>query len=188
MIDDAYRAVRSDQSVQSYFRGSTSLAPVELVGYMKTKLRLLDAEGSFQPAGLLQIGDALATVNPLTSRGASLGLLQAEALAEAIAGDVSDYARQQDAVLQTYHEWVAPNWADGVLRGNYLRPDLKLPNQVSDLIDSAGRRHRRVQELRSAQRKSGIAPSTTQATDLATRVAQLQVPPSLIDTLEPVSS
>jgi 2-polyprenyl-6-methoxyphenol hydroxylase-like FAD-dependent oxidoreductase len=167
-IEEAYRAVTSDNKLQPYCQEAVCLAPIEIIGYLRASLRLLDTERSFQPAGLLQIGDALATVNPLTSRGASLGLIQAEALAMCIERNVSDYMSQCEALLRTYHEWVVPNWADGVIRDNFLRPDLNLPNKVNKAVDLARRRWR-------------LAFSTNQMTELATRVAQLQTPPSAID-------
>lgn len=175
-IDEAYQAVMSDDNLKPYCQSAVCLAPIEIIGYLKTKLRLLYAEKSFQPAGLLQIGDALATVNPLTSRGASLGLIQAEALATCIARDVSDYMSQCETLLQTYHEWVVPNWADGVIRGSFLRPDLNLPDEVNKAVDLARRRWRLAQD-------SPVTFEPNQKSELAMRVGQLQSPPSAIDDL-----
>jgi 2-polyprenyl-6-methoxyphenol hydroxylase-like FAD-dependent oxidoreductase len=185
IIDEAYRAVMSD--LQPYCQGAACLAPIEIIGYLSTKLRLLDTERPFQPVGLLQIGDALATVNPLTSRGASLGLIQAEALATCIARDVSDYVSQFEAVLRIYHEWVVPNWADGVIRGSFLRPDLNLPNKVKKAVDLARSRWRLLQDSGAARQESSVAFAPNQAAELAMRVGQLRTPPSAIDNLrEPV--
>lgn len=170
IIEDAYRAVMSDNNLQPYCQGAVCLAPIETIGYLRARLRLLDTERSFQPAGLLQIGDALATVNPLTSRGASLGLIQAETLATYIARNVSDYMGQCEALVRIYHEWVVPNWADGVIRDNFLRPDLNLPDKVKKAVDLARRRWR-------------LAFATNQMTEVATQVAQLRTPPSAIDNL-----
>lgn len=187
IIDEAYRAVMSDNKLQPYCQGAVCLAPIEIIGYLRTKLRLLDTERPFQPVGLLQIGDALATVNPLTSRGASLGLIQAEALVTCVARNVSDYMSQCEAVLRTYQEWVVPNWADGVIRGSFLRPDLNLPNKVNKAVDLARRRWRLVQDFVAARSQSSVAFAPNQTTELATRVAQLQTPPSAIDSFgEPV--
>lgn len=180
VIEEAYRAVMSDDEVQQYFQGAVCLAPVETIGYLRSRLRLLDGERSFQPAGLLQIGDALAEVNALTSRGASLGLIQAEALAAPIARNVSDYSSQCEALLRIYHEWVVPNWADGAIRDHFLRPDLDLPDNVDKAVDLARRRWRLAQRSEAAQQESSAA--TKQKTDLVTRIAQLQTPPSAIDT------
>jgi len=166
-IEGAYRAVMSDNELQPYCQGAVCLAPIETIGYLGARLRLLDTERSFQP-GLLPIGDALAQVNPLTSRGATLGLIQAEALATCIAHNVSDYLSQCETLLRTYHEWVVPNWADSVIRDKFLQPDLKLPDKVNEAVDLARRRWR-------------LAFATNQLTELATRVAQLQTPPSAID-------
>ncbi len=183
IIDEAYRSVMSDDKLQPYCRGAVCLAPIEIVGYLKTRLRLLDSERPFETAGLLQIGDALATVNPLTSRGVSLGLIQAEALATCIARDVSDYMSQCETLLRTYYEWVVPNWADGVIRGNFLRSNMDLSNKVSRVIDLARGRLRLMQDFRAARSKSAVAFARNPLTELATRVAQLQTPPSAMDTL-----
>ena len=188
-IDEAYRAVMSDNNLKQNIEGAVCLAPIQITGYLKTRLRLLDTETSFEPAGLLQIGDALAAVNPLTSRGASLGLIQAEALATCIARDVLDYVSQRETLLRTYHEWVVPNWADGVIRDNFLQPDLSLPNEVNKAVKLARLRWRRVQAFRTAGRESPVAFATNQRTQLAIRVAQLQIPPSAIDNFtEPLVS
>lgn len=176
-IDEAYQAVMSDSTLQPYSQGAVCLAPIEIVGYLRTRLRLLDTERPFQPAGLLQIGDALATVNPLTSRGASLGLIQAEALAACIARDVSDYMSQCEAVLRAYQEWVIPNWADGVIRGSFLGPDVNLPDKVKHAVDLARSRWR----FGRTQLGSSAVSEPQRATELALRVGQLQVPPSAID-------
>ena len=183
MVDQAYQAVMSDNELQSYCQGAGYLAPIEIIGYLRTRLRILDSERSFQPAGLLQIGDALATVNPLTSRGASLGLIQAEALATCIVRNVSDYMSQCEALLQTYHEWVVPNWADGVIRGSFLRPDLNLPNEINKALDLARRRWRLVQDFGTTRRQSSVAFALNETTELATRVGQLRTPPSAIDAM-----
>lgn len=178
-VEEAYRAVRSDHEVQQYFQGAAYLAPVETIGYLRSRLRLLDSDRPFQPAGLLQIGDALAEVNPLTSRGASLGLIQAEALAACIALDVSDYKGQCEVLLRTYHEWLVPNWADGVIRDHFLRPDLNLPDKLSKAVDLARGRWRLAQRFAADQREPSAA--TNQKAELVTRIAQLQTPPSAID-------
>ena len=183
MIEQAYRAVMSDNKLQPYCQGAVCLAPVEIIGYLRARLRLLDPERSFQPAGLLQIGDALAEVNPLTSRGATLGLIEAEALATSIARDVSDYMSHYEALLRIYNDWVVPNWADGVIRDHFLPPDLNLPDNVNKAVALARRRWRMVQNFGAARRESSVALATNQMTDLATRVALLQTPPSAIDNL-----
>lgn len=66
-IEEAYQAVLSDHNVQQYCQGAECLAPIETIGFLTARLRLLDPETSFQPAGLYRIGDALAKVNPLTA-------------------------------------------------------------------------------------------------------------------------
>lgn len=174
-IGEAYRAVMSDSEMQRHCQDAVCLAPIETHGYLRARLRLLDSERSFQPAGLLPIGDALAQVNPLTSRGASLGLVQAEALATCIARDVSDYSNQCEAVLRTYQEWLVPNWADGVIRDHFLQPDVNLPEKLNKAVALARRRWR-------------MAFATNNPSKLATRVLQIQTPPSAIDGLiEPVA-
>lgn len=182
MLDEAYRAVMSDNELQRCCEGATYLSPLDIVGYLRTKLRLLDTERPFPAAGLLQIGDALSTINALTSRGASLGLIQAEALATSIANNVSDYAGQCEAVLRTYHEWIVPNWADGVIRGSFLRPDLVLPNKVNQAIDLARKRWRLLQDLESS---SGVEPN--EAVELAIRIRALRTPPSAVDNFRDAS-
>jgi 2-polyprenyl-6-methoxyphenol hydroxylase-like FAD-dependent oxidoreductase len=183
VIDEAYQAVMSDNNLRPYCQGAVCLTPIEIVGFLRARLRLLDNERSFQPAGLLQIGDALAQVNPLTSRGASLGLIQAEALTTCIARNSSDYTSQCEAVLRTYHEWVLPNWADSVIRDNFLRPDLNVPKTVSDAVDLARRRWRLIH---TARRDASVPSTPSQMTELATRVAQLRTPPSTIDSFAEV--
>lgn len=182
-IEEAYRAVMSDDNLQPYCQGAVCLAPVENIGYLRARLHLLDPERSFQPAGLLQIGDALAEVNPLTSRGASLGLIEAEALATCIARNVSDYVSQCETLLRIYHEWVVPNWADGVIRDHFLPPGLNLPNNVNKAVALARHRWRLLQGRRAVWRGSSVAFAMTQTSELAMRVALLQTPPSAIDNL-----
>lgn len=187
IIEQAYQAVMSDSKLQPYCQGAVCLAPIEIIGYLRARLRVLDPERSFKPAGLLQIGDALAEVNPLTSRGATLGLIEAEALAASIERNVSDFESQCEALLRTYNEWVVPNWADGVIRDNFLPPDLNLPDNLNKAVALARRRWRLVQRFGAARRESSAALAMNQMTDVATRVALLQSPPSAIDTLtEPV--
>ena len=82
---------------------------------------------------------------------------QAEALATCIARDVSDDMSQCETLLRTYYEWVVPNWADGVIRGNFLRSNMDLSNKVSRVIDLARGRLRRMQDFRAARSKSAVA-------------------------------
>lgn len=174
VIEEAYRAIMSDSDMQLHCQQAVCLAPIGTIGYLRARLRLLDAERSFQPTGLLPIGDALAQVNPLTSRGTSLGLVQAEALATCIARDVSDYSSQCETVLRTYQEWLVPNWADGVIRDRFLQPDPNLPDTLNKAVDLARRRWR-------------LAFATNNPSKLAIRVLQVQTSPSAIDTsIEPV--
>jgi 2-polyprenyl-6-methoxyphenol hydroxylase-like FAD-dependent oxidoreductase len=170
IIKDAYRAVMSDHTLQPYCQAAVCLAPIGGLGYLRARLRLLETERPFQPRGLFPIGDALAQINPLTSRGVSLGLIQAETLALCIARDIHDYESQSEALLQAYHDWVLPNWADGVIRDHFLRPDLNLPDKVNKAVELARRRWR-------------LAFASKQQTELATRVLTLRTPPSAIDSI-----
>src|SRR5205085_12400646 len=120
LVRETYQAVLERDELAPCLSGALSLSPVQTIGFLRSKIAMLDARPQVAVEGIHQIGDALMAINPLTSKGAGLGLIQAEMLAGAIASDVADYDAQRDAMLHTYREWILPHWADGVLRGSHL--------------------------------------------------------------------
>ncbi|MFI6742440.1 FAD-dependent oxidoreductase [Nonomuraea sp. NPDC050451] len=180
---ESYRAALASERLRSCLRDAVPLAPIQDFGFLKSRIRLFTFPG---PCGLHQIGDALAALNPLTSRGAGLGLVQAELLAEAIARDPGDFAGQRAVMMRAYHDWVAPHWAMGVVQG-FLRPDAEPPPEVAELIAAARRRWNRIREIRRAwHAPSADSTDRTRLKDhmrTALEVLALQAPPSVLDSL-----
>jgi 2-polyprenyl-6-methoxyphenol hydroxylase-like FAD-dependent oxidoreductase len=180
-IAEAYRSLLSANRLQRYFQDAIALAPVQTIGFLRSRIRLLDTQASVGIDGIHQIGDALAAVDPLTSSGATMGFLQAEKLANAISHDISDYAGQHEALLQAYHEWIVPQWADGVIRGRYLQPELELPQQVAEFIDKAQYRWDWMNSIPAASPEQ--ATVIPEPVELAFEIGQLRTPRTVIDTL-----
>jgi 2-polyprenyl-6-methoxyphenol hydroxylase-like FAD-dependent oxidoreductase len=174
LVGQTYSEVLSREELQCYVGGAIPLSPVQTMGFLRSRLGLLDARPPV-PTGVHQIGDALMTINPLASKGVTLGLIQAEVLAEAIAADVADHDAQRCSLLRAYRDWIVPAWADGVLRGSYLSRSDDLPDEIGAQIDLARRRGRLAQGIAAA------GPYSPQA-ELVARVSQLQLPASVLDT------
>jgi 2-polyprenyl-6-methoxyphenol hydroxylase-like FAD-dependent oxidoreductase len=179
LVRETYQAIGSRSGLQQYFGGALPLSPVQTIGFLRSKLGVLDGEPRVAAEGIHQIGDALMAINPLTSKGAALGLIQAEILAHAIARDVTDYDGQRDAVLGAYREWIVPHWADGILRGNWLGPENDLPPGIGEQIAVARCRGRKGRAIVAEELQSAAADSAR--AKLMARISQLQVPASAID-------
>lgn len=180
LVRQAYQAVLTRDDLQRYLAGAVPLAPVQTIGFLRSRLGLLDAQ---PPAvdGIHQIGDALMSIDPLTSKGASLGLIQAEMLANAISADITNLAAQYDALLGAYREWIVPHWADGLLRGYYLTRNADLPPEWGEYVDIARRRGRQASDILAAWRRSAAAHQDR--ADVLARISQLQVPASAMEGL-----
>jgi 2-polyprenyl-6-methoxyphenol hydroxylase-like FAD-dependent oxidoreductase len=181
LVRETYQAILSRSELQQYFSGALPLSPVQTIGFLRSKLGLLDGQPQAVAEGIHQIGDALMTVNPLTSKGVALGLIQAEILANAIARDITDYDGQRDALLRAYREWIVPHWADGLLRGHYLGSGDDLPPEIDEHVDVARRRGRKARDIVAGALRS--APADQDRAEPVVRISQLQVPPSAIDAL-----
>jgi hypothetical protein len=124
-------------------------------------------------------------IEPLTSRGMSLGLITAEALTDAITEDPWDHVAHCAAVSRAYRDWLLPHWADGAVRGGYLRADLRVPAEVGQAIVAAKRRlrwQRRVFEAVATVRQDDQKLAELQARrNLAIQVNMLVAKPSAID-------
>lgn len=178
VVRETYRAVQSSRRLGAPLAGARPLAPIQDFGYLRSRIRLSPTS---QVHGLHQVGDAVAALNPLTSRGAGLGLVQAELLAEAVARDADDFAAQQEVMTRAYHEWVAPHWAMGVVQA-FLRPGAEPPAEAADLVATARRRWRRIRELRQAWHgDQGALLKDHRKTVL--EVLALQAPPAVLDGL-----
>jgi 2-polyprenyl-6-methoxyphenol hydroxylase-like FAD-dependent oxidoreductase len=182
LIDESYRAVLSRDDLRRYLDGATPLAPIQSIGLLRSRLGRLDLQPPTAPNGIHQIGDALMAINPLTSKGATLGLIQAEALAIAIAADIDDHGGQRDALLSAYHDFIVPAWADSLLRGSYQRPEPDLPDEITEQIDLARRRGRKAQAIAALAQRDPRAH--WEQAELAARVSQLQVPASAMDVIQ----
>jgi len=181
LVHGAYQAIVSHSGLRQYFGGALPLSPVQTIGFLRSRLGLLDAEPQAVAEGIHQIGDALMAINPLASKGAALALIEAEILASAIAADIGDYDGQRDAMLRAYREWIIPHWADGLIRGSYLGPENVLPPEIDEQIKVARRRGRKAREIVAATPRSAAADSGP--AQLVARVSQLQIPASAIDAL-----
>jgi 2-polyprenyl-6-methoxyphenol hydroxylase-like FAD-dependent oxidoreductase len=180
LVRGAYQAIGSYSGLQQYFSGALPLSPVQTIGLLRSSIGLLDAQPESPLAGIHQIGDALMAINPLTSKGAALGLIQAEILANAISADITDYDRQREALLRAYREWIVPHWADGLIRGRHLGPGDDLPPEIGEYVDVARRRGRQARDIVAAQRSAAADPDRA---ELVARISQLQVPASAMDAL-----
>ncbi|HEX6519469.1 MAG TPA: FAD-dependent oxidoreductase [Streptosporangiaceae bacterium] len=180
LVRQTYEAILTDSDLRQYVSGAVPLSPVQTIGFLGSRLGLLDAQ-PLTADGIHQIGDALVAVDPLTSKGASLGLIQAEILANAIAADSTNHDAQRDAVLGAYREWVVPHWADGLLRGFYLGRNAELPPAWGKYVDAARHRGRQAHDILTAWRQSPAAHQDL--ADQVTRISQLQVPASAMEGL-----
>jgi flavin-dependent dehydrogenase len=182
---DAYQAMRTDPQLSRYLASAEPLGPIRSIGFGRTRLRLLSHLQSELPDGGHQIGDALMAIEPLTSRGMSLGLITAEALTDAITEDPWDHVAHCAAVSRAYRDWLLPHWADGAVRGGYLRADLRVPAEVGQAIVAAKRRlrwQRRVFEAVATVRQDDQKLAELQARrNLAIQVNMLVAKPSAID-------
>jgi flavin-dependent dehydrogenase len=182
---DAYQAIRADPQLGRYLAGAEPLSTIRSIGFGRTRLRLLDHLRAELPDGGFQIGDALMAIEPLTSRGISLGLITAEALADAITQDPWDHPAHCAAMSRTYRDWLLPHWADGAIRGGYLRAGLRLPVEVVQALVAADRRlrwQRGVFEASARVRPGEPEPAGLRARKrLATQVNMLLAKPSAID-------
>ncbi len=176
----AYREVLSSIRLYKYLRDAIPLAPVQIMGYLKSVIQLPDYS-FLDVEGVHQIGDALATIHPLTSRGMTLGLIEAAALAQAIVVDISNYRSQRDALRRVYYEWVMPNWANGLIVGGYVRPGLRPPAEIDDCVRIAQDRWWKTRALRTARQEA--RPGDSGQAELISRIAMLQLPQSAIDRL-----
>lgn len=174
LVRQAYKAVLRHDDLRQYLDGAVPLAPVQTLGFTRSRLRLLDAQPRVH--GIHQIGDALMTVEPLTSKGLSLGFIQAEILANAISSDIGNFAAQRDAVVNAYHDWLVPHWAEGLLRGSYLEREPDVPSEWLEYVVAARRRGRQARDIRAASRRS--ADVNRDRADLMVRFSRLQVPAS----------
>ncbi|NUR86660.1 MAG: FAD-binding protein [Nonomuraea sp.] len=178
VVEDTYRAVLSSRKLGTALRGMEPLAPIQDYGYLRSRIRLSPTSGV---RGLHQAGDALAALNPLTSRGAGLGLVQAELLARAIAADPGDFTAQEEVMAHTYRDWVAPHWAMGVVQA-FLRPGAEPPAAVAGLVSTARRRWRTIRELRRAWHSDG-RDRFEERRKTVLEVLALQRPPAVLDGL-----
>jgi 2-polyprenyl-6-methoxyphenol hydroxylase-like FAD-dependent oxidoreductase len=179
LVHRTYQAILSRAGLQQYFGGAIPLSPVQIMGSLRSRLGLLDAQSHDPVAGIHQIGDALMAIDPLASKGVALGLIQAETLASAISSDFTDYGRQREALLHAYHEWIVPHWADALIRGHYLGPGTDLPPGIAEQVEVALQRGRQARAIIASSLRS--AADNRGRAELVARIAQLQVPPSAID-------
>lgn len=182
---DAYQAMRTDPQLSRYLAGAEPLGTIRSIGFGRTRLRLLDDLQASLPDGGYQIGDALMAIEPLTSRGMSLGLIMAEALTDAITQDPWDHLAHYAAVSRTYNDWLLPHWADGANRGGYLRAALRVPVEVGQAIVAA--KHRLRWQRLAFEEAAAVRPGEPGPADLrarrrlATQVNALLAKPSTID-------
>jgi 2-polyprenyl-6-methoxyphenol hydroxylase-like FAD-dependent oxidoreductase len=181
LVHSTYQAILSRAGLQQYFDGAIPLSPIQVIGFLRSRLGLLDTQSHDPVSGIHQIGDALMAIDPLASKGAALGLIQAEMLASAISADFTDHDRQREALLHAYHEWIVPHWADALIRGHYLRPGADLPPGIAEQVEVALRRGRQGRAIAASSLRS--AADNRDMAELVARIAQLQVPPSAIDAL-----
>jgi 2-polyprenyl-6-methoxyphenol hydroxylase-like FAD-dependent oxidoreductase len=181
LVRETYQAILSRSGLRQYFGGALPLSPVQTIGFLRSRLGLLDAQPQAAADGIHQIGDALMAINPLTSKGVALGLIQAEILANAIAPDITNYDIQRDALMRAYREWIVPHWADGLLRGSYIGPSDDLPPEIGEYVDVARRRGRKAHGIVATALRSAAADQDQ--AELVARISQLQVPASAIDAL-----
>lgn len=177
LVRQVYQAVLGHDDLRQYLGGAVPLAPVQTVGFLRSRLALLDAQPRVN--GMHQIGDVLMAIDPLTSKGASLGFIQAEMLANAISSDIGNFGVQRDAVLSAYRDWMVPHWADGLLRGAYLARDTDLPTEWGEYVAVARRRGRQARDILADSRRS--ADANRDRADLVARISQLQVPAFAIE-------